>query len=334
MTAAEPAAEQTGYIGGIVVIAGSQAPAAGAEVILGVSRGGEFIPSAKTVADGNGKFLFGGLRAAPAVAYKPGANWEGVHYPGPAIRLAPGRTTVGVKLIVNRAVAEPNLLLAQKHEIVLRPKRGALEVSETIVVENPTSDCYVGKPAEEGGQPETLCLRIPSDFERVTFDDEFYGRRFAVSDGRLVTGVPWTPGRQVLRFTYAMRNDQQRLAWTRPLDLPCADVTVEIVTDQPQEVSCSLQGERREEPGKVVYRHSGSELAATHKIRVELGRLTVSRLAYGKWIAAGLLAALILLAATGRIRQRLREGAASEQRSISGIAPVGLKRRKTAGRIG
>lgn len=303
--------ENNGYLGGVVVLASDGQPVAGAEVVLSIRQGDQFIPAAKTVADEDGKFFFGELPVAPHVIYKPGANWGGIHYPGPATRLTPSRPVVGLKLTVNQAVSEPNLLVARRHEMTIRAKPGSLEVSEVLVIDNPTVDCYVGKPLEEGGEPETLCLNIPSGFEQVTFDEEFYGRGFSLSDGRLVTSIPWTPGQRELRFTYVLRNEQRQLNWTRPLDLPCSDVTVRIIADEPEDVTCSLEAERTEETGAIVYQYSGPEIEAGREIHIELGRLSVPPLAYGKWAAAALLAVLVVLATVWKRRQRGTDGPSS-----------------------
>lgn len=297
-------AESNGYLGGVVVRASDGLPVAGAEVVLSIRQGDQFIPAAKTVADEDGKYLFEDLLVAPSIVYKPGANWGGIHYPGPAARLTPARSIVGLKLTVNEAVSEPNLLIARRHEITIRSKPGILEVTESLVIDNPTLDCYVGKPQEKGGEPETLCLNIPSDFGQVTFDEEFYGRNFSISDGRLVTGVPWTPGEQELRFTYVLPNEERQLVWTRALDLPCGDVTVRVVTAKPEDVSCSLTAQREEKSDAVTFHYSGPELEAGREIHVGLGRLPVSALAYGKWLAVAVLIALVLAAAILRRRQR------------------------------
>ena len=42
----------------------------------------------------------------------------------------------------------------------------------------------------------------PADFQKVTFHEEFFGRAFAMRDGKLVTSIPWEPGQRVLAFTY------------------------------------------------------------------------------------------------------------------------------------
>lgn len=301
---AAPDMDNGGYLGGIVVRASDGEPVPGADVILSVRHGDEFLPMAKATADENGKFIFEDLPVMAHVVYKLGANWGGIHYPGPVAQLTPARSTVGVKLTVNEVVTEPSPLVARRHEITIRSRPGALEVSELIVIENPTLDCYVGKPIREGGESETLCLNIPSGFEQVTFDEEFFGRHFSLTDGRLVTGIPWTPGVEELRYSYVLPNKRRQRNWTRPLDLPCADMTVRIVTDKPGGVSCSPATQREEQADAVVFRYSGPEMGPGQEIHVELERLPVSQLVYAKWVAAALLALLVVAATISRRRQR------------------------------
>jgi hypothetical protein len=176
---AQPAPSGEGSIGGIVLNGSDgRSPVAGAEVVLRVNVDGQFMTAAETVTGADGRFDFAPLPLRSDLEYLPGANRGGIHYPGERIRLGPGRPRASVELVVYDTVAEPSPLVARRHEILVRPAPGALEVTETILVDNPTARSYVGRPASEGGEPVTLELAIPSDFERVTFDREFFGRRF------------------------------------------------------------------------------------------------------------------------------------------------------------
>ena len=176
-------------------------PVGRAEVVLRVKLHGQFVPVEKTNADAQGKFLFQHLPVGDDCQYRPGANQDGVHYPGPPIKLTSRLPHADVTLTVCSSVTHPNPLVIRQYEVIVRPEPGALNVTETILVDNPSSTCYVGRPDHEGAEPVTLQLAIPSDFERTTFHKEFFGRRFSLVDGRLVTGIPWTPGRRELKFT-------------------------------------------------------------------------------------------------------------------------------------
>ena len=63
-----------------------------------------------------------------------------------------------------------------------------------MLIDNPSAACYVGQAAGEGAEPVTLRLAIPAGFERVTFTSEFFGRRFSLVGGKLVTGVSLAAG--------------------------------------------------------------------------------------------------------------------------------------------
>ena len=208
--------EEPGVIRGRVVnMSQREAPYAGAEVILRAQVDGEFAPVAKAVTDADGNYRFEGLPVGSDYLYLPGANREGIHYPGRRVGLTRGHPTAYVTLEVRDTVAEPSPLVIRQHEIVIGMEPGAVHVVEALLVDNPTAATYVGRAKTEGMMPVTMRLHIPTDFERVTFEKERFGSQFQVVDGRLVTGIPWTPGQQWLKFTYTLRNQSGKLAWQR-----------------------------------------------------------------------------------------------------------------------
>lgn len=283
-----------GSIGGIVRNGSEgELPVAGAEVVLRVAVDGQLMIAAEATADGEGRFLFAPLPLRSDLHYLPGASRDGVHYPGERIRLTPESPRAHVTLVVYDAVAEPCPLVARRHEIIVRPQPGALEVTETIVVDNPTSTCYVGRPASDGAEPVTLQLAVPSDFERTTFHAEFFGRRFSLARGKLVTAVPWPPGQRELKFTYLLRNAQEHRVWNRPIDLPCSELRLCVYTDRPEEVTSNLGPGATPREGQKVFESRGQTLPAGYKVRLEMGRLPISWLVYGRWVAMALLLGLI-----------------------------------------
>ncbi len=214
-----------GLIEGIVVQAVNQSPVAGAEVVLRAKVGNRLVTVAEANADNHGRFRFMGLPADGTSVYLPGANRGGIHYPGPSVLLSSLRRRADVKLAIYDAVAYPNPLVVRRHEIVLCPQEGAIRVTESMLIDNPSSACYVGQSTTKDAEPITLRLAIPDNFERVTFANEFFGRRFSLADGKLVTSVPWQPGQRELTFSYLIPNVQEHYVWQRPLDLPSAQRT-------------------------------------------------------------------------------------------------------------
>ncbi len=275
-----------GTIRGTVVNATQgRVPVTRTEVVLRAAVDGRFVPLAEATTDAHGRFLFTGLPVGADYLYLPGANRDGVHYPGKRIVLTREHPYADVELEVCDSVTHPSPLVIRRHEITIRPEPGVLKVAETIVVENPTNATYVGRPTEESKTPVTLRLAIPSDFDRTTFHKEFYGRRFSLVDERLVTGIPWTPGRRELKFTYTLPNTERHRLWERPLDLPCSHVRVRVETDKPEEVLCSLDRWSELAPGELVFESKGQTLPAGHVIRVELPGS--SFLGFGKSFADG-----------------------------------------------
>jgi hypothetical protein len=283
-----------GSIGGRVVNSTrGESPVGAAEVLLQIRVDGEFVVVARTTADSDGRFLFEGLPVDQGLLYLPGSTRDGIHYPGPRLALSPDRPSAQVVLKIRETIAEPNPLVLRDYDLVLQPEPGALRVTETMVIENPEPATYVGRNPHGGVEPVTLQLGIPADFERVTFDKEFYGRGFSLINEKLVTGIPWTPGQRELRFTYILRNDGRQRLWSRPLDLPCRHVRLTVRTEAPEGVSCNLAASSRREDGGVVVDSQGRELPAGFTIRVELSRLPVSVMAYARWVVLAALALVI-----------------------------------------
>ena len=203
IAAAAEAPAHDGTIRGIVVNASDRrSPVGGAEVVLRMKLHGQLVPVAQTTADRQGRFVFRDLMIGSRYEYLPGANRQGVHYPGGRIKLTPQRPGAEVELAVHDAVAHPSPLVIRRHEITVRPEPGALHVAESILVDNPSLKSYVGESEHEGDEPVTLALAVPPDFERLTFDKEFFGRRFS-----MVMIAPTMMASTTAPTTVGMRND-------------------------------------------------------------------------------------------------------------------------------
>ncbi len=312
-----------GAIRGVVVNASQgNRPVERAEVVLRARQDGQLVPLATTTTDATGRFAFEHLPVGPDREYLPGANRDGIHYPGQRVQLIVQRPQADVSLAVHDSIAEPNPLVIRRHEIVISPQPGALHVTETLLVSNPSLRSYVGRSGKEGAEPVTLRLSIPSDFERTTFQKEFFGRRFSLVDGKLVTAIPWTPGERELKFTYVLRNTEDRRVWRRPLDLPCSSVCVRVRTTKPEEITCNLpRTEVRRDSDltksdltELVFQSSGNGLPVGHVIEVELGQLPVAWMIYGRWVA---LAALVLLIVAASVVRHRRQSSGTGDRVVA-----------------
>jgi hypothetical protein len=273
----------------------------GAEVILRAGQDGAFVAVAKTVTDQDGRFHFYNLRAEPGMVYLPGANRHGVHYPGPRLHLDTGAPPPPVRLTVFDAVTEPSPLVAERHAIDVRLHAGVLEVTETLHVSNPTMKTYVGQADKK--LLTTLSLTIPPGFERVTFSTEFFGRRFSVLDNRLVTDLPWLPGRYELKFTYHLPAAGNPLILERALDIPTSAVLVRADAGEIGQVTCNLPRATATREWPLAFESSGATLVAGHQIKLVFGDLPATWTMHGRWIAIAILFGLIIATvASSRLR--------------------------------
>lgn len=304
----QPSSEHGVIRGRVVNRSRSDAPCGQTEVILRARVADEFAPVAQTLTDADGNYRFEGLPVGSDYLYLPGANRGGIHYPGRRVGLTLGQPTAFVTLEVRDTIAEPSPLVVRQHEIVIGTEPGAVHVAEALLVDNPTTATYVGRPESAGLEPVTLQLHIPSDFERVTFEKERFGSQFQVVDGRLVTGMPWTPGRHWLRFTYTLRAEALQGIWRRALDAPCESLRVRVKHSEVETISCNLPPVAESLQGEKVFQSSADVLPAGHEIHVQLGPPPAPWSVYGRWVALLTLLGLVAGAAVvvGGTRRRAR----------------------------
>ncbi len=291
------AAEHEGIIGGIVVNASDDdTPLPGVDVVLRTEIDGHMAPVAKTTTDWAGKFVFKELPVGMQYKYRPGANHDGIHYPGPDVRLNSQQWRVGVELGVHDSVAHPSPLVIRRHDVLIEPESGAMRVTESILVDNPSSRTYVGQAPNDESKPVTLCLNIPRILDRTTFHKEFFGRRFSMSDEKLVTNIPWTPGERELEFTYLLQNTKSNFVWQRPMDLPCSKLRIQVRTENPEQVACNLPTQATEQHDGVtelVFQSDAETLPAGHVVRLQLGAVAAPWMTYARWGAVIVLGGLI-----------------------------------------
>lgn len=314
--------DNTGVIEGLVVNAcENDRPVAEADVVLQVRIDGRFSAVEQTVSDAEGRFRFESLPVGLDLVYLPGANRDGVHYPGRRIELTSRRSNAYLTLAVRDGVAGPDPLVVREHEIVIRGEPGVLHVVEAMLVDNPGQTTFIGQ-AGESEMPITLSLGIPMDFARLTFEKEFFGRQFVVRDGRVVTSIPWTPGPRWVRYTYSIPNENVGRLLQRKLDLPSEHVRIRVLHDQPDEVTCSLPAVTDVASGEAVFQTAGELLPAGHEIQVRLGRLPLPWMFYARWTALVLLLGLVVVAASVIARRSAEKVAATVSDRGRTLAPT------------
>jgi hypothetical protein len=297
MVAVAAAPQPQGSIGGVVLNATrGNVPVPQADVVLRIRAEGQLALFRETKSDAEGRFFFPHLPVGNDYPYLPGANRDGIHYPGPAMLLTAERPHAIVELTVSDAVAEPCPLVIRRQRVSLHSEPGVLTVDESLLIDNPSTGCYVGSAGPGNTPPVTLRLAIPADFVRITFADDFFGPRFSLVNGQLVTGVPWTPGRRELKFSYVLRNNQRAYAWERSLDLPCEDLRVQVQADNPDEIVCNLPKSLAKAEGLVAFQSAAAVLPAGRPIRVQLGQFPVPWTDYARWLSPLVLLGVVAVA--------------------------------------
>ena len=287
----------TGVIAGRVVNATrGDSPVADAEVYLQSLIGGRFEAIALAKSTASGQFLFEGIPLDQPGVYLAGAGLDGIHYPGPRVSLDAARPVAKVVVRVHETSTGPNPLILRGHDVAVVQEAGLLKVTESLRIENPQPATYVGNPEADGSEPVTLELRIPPQFERVTFHEEFYGRQFTLREGRLVTSLPWTPGARQFTFSYVMPDDGGKILWERSLDLPCDHLRISVEGPDAASARCNLGGPQKGPEDNIVFTSNGPSLEIGTRITLDRPRSRWLVRADSRWVALGIL--MLVTAAT------------------------------------
>lgn len=313
-----------------LVVNGSRhdSPLAGVEVVLRMSQGGQISSVASTVTDQKGRFLLDHLPSDLDLIYLLGANHQGIHYPGPRFRIPPGSPVAHVKLTAYDTVASPSPLVAERHEIDLQVRPGVLEIKEMLLVSNPTLTTFVGE-ASGDSSPITLSLSIPDGYERVTFDKQFDGQHFQIAQGRLVTDLPWTPGKRRLVFTYQVPVEENHGTFERLLDLPCQRLRVSVSGQHSKQLTCTLPSVPGVNPAAHIFESSGQTVPAGDMVRIEFGQLSLPWVVTARWAALVLLGILVV-ATTYRLTCRRTPRQRQHQRGLPATRAVAPRKATAA----
>lgn len=302
---AEPAFDAEGAIAGVVLNGSHErAPVGDTEVQLRAGTAGVFEPIANTRTDANGRFSFDNVPLDPTIVFLPGANRDGIHYPGQRVQLDRRRREASTTIVVFDAVHTPSPLTAARHAIEIQADERLMTVTETLVVSNPSRSTYVGQAQGDRGTV-TLRLTIPENFDKVTFHREFFGRRFRIIDHRLVTDIPWPPGERELKFTYRVPLESGAGHFRRPLDLPTSDARVQVLAKPGGSIACELPRVSFT-ADEVVFSSLGRHLPAGHMIALQIGALPFAWMRYARWGALALLT--VAIAVTFAVHRRRVRG--------------------------
>ena len=331
LAVAGQADSQVGEISGTAVNGtAGDAPLAGTEVVLRVSHDGAFVAMAETTTDDQGRFSFVDLPADQRLIFLPGINRAGIHYPGPRVRLTPEQSISRVKLIAFDTVESPSPLVCRRHQISVQPATGFLEVTEELVIDNPSPTTFIGQPMEDRA-PVTLRLSLPSGIEKVTFDREFHGRNFQLQQEQLATDLPWPPGSREIKFIYRVPVEHSYSILTRMLDLPTEHVVVQVASQDDRSVDCNLPKMSSRIGQGQVYEQRGPALTAGFEVTVQLGDVPLRFEHYARWLAIAVLLALVaasVLIARGRRQSNSGEQTRVPHTAIRRIDGSGRKSRK------
>jgi hypothetical protein len=201
------------------------------------------------------------------------------------------------------------------------PADGFLEVTEELVIDNPSRTTFVGQRTGDRG-PVTLRLSLPRGIDKVTFDREFHGRNFVLLQEQLSTELPWPPGSRELKFIYRVPVERRYSVLTRVLDLPTEQITVDVATQDVDEVACNMPKASFQSGQHTVFEQRGSPLSAGFEVQLQLGDVPLRLETYARWLALAILIALVAgsIALARARRPEARSRPENDSRSTRGLA--------------
>ena len=273
------------------------------EVVLRATIDGQFAVVESTRTDAQGEYRFADLPITDDVIYLPGANLGDVHFPGPRVRLTVANRVGQGNITLYRNSAGPSPLVIENHHVIVRRLVNSIEVREILEINNPSALCYVGEPPHPGGPPVTLRLDVPAKFQRITFDEEAWGKQFRVVNDHLVTSLPWPPGSRQLAFTYWVDAEKVTNLWQQTMILPCRVYVLEFVGELAENSRCDLPVREFKAADHVIYR-SDQPLSTQQVVSLEFAQVT-SASSLARRAALGVLFGLVVVVCVTASRHHL-----------------------------
>ncbi len=284
---------------------GSSDPA-GLAVSLTVSRGeeGRSYGPVPTDRDGTAHFDIPGIaeesQASASTAY------QGVKYESDPVMLAPGADSVEIPLAVYEATSSSEKVVVSFHHSVLRPMKGAVRVTEMLMLDNRGDRTYVGRRELQPGLRAVFEYALPPGYRQLELGRGLMACCVMQLDGKLIDTMELKPGRRTIQFRYVIPATEGKLPF-QP-DITFATERYNVLVDPALKVE-SATGLRNSDPSEymdvALISYEAGDLAPGTKLRVNVAGIPFDRGPQLRWLtaAAALLLSILLLVFAMRSRR-------------------------------
>lgn len=206
-----PATSSVGQ--GVLAIRGVQGSSGGgslasSDVEIDFVQAGRSVKHITTRFDEQGVVILTDVPVGPEIRPLVRIKYAGVTYQevGPVMDAGSPKASMQVTVYETTETA-PEWRIPMRH-VMATPAAGGYEVSETVVVENPSDRTWLGGAANEKGRRPVVQLGLPPSAGSITLESGFHGWCCTEISGRTLTvQMPLMPGRASFKFSYRVPSD-------------------------------------------------------------------------------------------------------------------------------
>lgn len=312
LTAIPAYAADGGTIKGKVVNATANGGSvAGVEVTLTAYFGQTERNKSTAKTDDQGNFQFTGLDAGSSYSYEATTNYQKADYSAPRATFSNPGETKEVTLKVYDASTDPSAVNATAKHYVLNLGKGEVEVSEILVLNNPTDKSYIGSREVGSDQRETSRYLPPSGAKNVEYGDTLMSCCVVKDGAGFVDTMAINPGDAQKIYSYKLPYEGTTLSFATTLQQNVDKVQLLVPNGVRADVSGLASHGTQSVQGTSYQLFSGEKLPANTTLNVNLQGLPQGGIPGGPLalvgVAVGVLAALA--AAFYLLRKRSAEPA-------------------------
>lgn len=175
----------------------------GAEVEIDMVVGNRSLQHYATKMDDQGLVMLGDVPVGAGVRPLVRIKYAGVTYQEVGPEMTPSRSQASMAVTVYETTEEaPPWKVSMRH-MLATPGPMGFQVSETVVVENPSDRTWIGGTPDEAGKRPVVRLSLPSQAQTIQLDEGFHGWCCTKFDANeLTVQMPLMPGQSTFKYSY------------------------------------------------------------------------------------------------------------------------------------
>lgn len=246
--------------------------------------------------DSRHRAVFQGLTTGEGNTYVAQVSYEGVKYESRPTQLTDGSRKAFVEVPIYETTPSSDALQVQVQHTVLRLLRGALEVDEMYLIENPTDRTYVGRGEVKPGARRVLEFMLPAGFTGVQLGQGLMACCIVAQKNGFVDTMEVKPGQRMVQFKYLLPYTRQRLTFRPSLLAPTQQYSLLVSSAVSVSNLWGIEPTGEFNTGNQSFlRYAATNLAPSMPVSAEFSGLPVDRTPLLRWLALAVAGSLVLV---------------------------------------